>query len=42
MSLNAPPTGPAVRDDDRQSIFMFRTNVKEMDIQPIDLGDELR
>jgi hypothetical protein len=32
---------PAMRDDERQRIFMFRTNVNEMDIQPIDLGDEL-
>ena len=34
--------GPAVRDDDRQRILMFRTNVNEMNVQPIDLGDELR
>src|ERR1700736_6109101 len=35
-------TGPTVRNDERQCIFMFRTNVNEMNIQPIDLGDELR
>src|SRR5215213_4426572 len=34
--------GPSVRDDERQRIFMFRTNVNEMDVQPVDLGDELR
>src|SRR5215213_4422471 len=34
--------GPSVRDDERQRIFMFRTNVDEMDVQPVDLGDELR
>src|ERR1700739_1899001 len=30
-----------MRDDYRQSIFMLRTNMNEMDIQPIDLSDEL-
>jgi hypothetical protein len=35
-------TGPPVRDDERQRIFMFRTNVNEMNVQPIDLGYELR
>jgi hypothetical protein len=30
-----------MRDDQRQRIFMFRTNVNEMNVQPIDLGDEL-
>src|SRR5712672_708617 len=34
--------GPSVRDDERQRIFMFRTNVNEMNVQPIDLGDEMR
>ena len=29
-------------DDQRQRIFMFRTNVDEMNVEPIDLGDELR
>src|SRR5438309_10501882 len=32
---------PAVRDDERQRIFMLRTNVNEMNVQPIDLSDEL-
>ena len=31
-----------MRDDERQRIFMFRTNVNEMNVEPIDLGDELR
>ncbi len=34
--------GPTVRDDQRQRIFMLRTNVNEMNVQPVDLGDELR
>ena len=33
---------PPVRDDERQRIFMFRTNVNEMNVQPIDLGHEIR
>jgi hypothetical protein len=34
--------GPSVRDDQRQRIFVFRTNVNEVNVQPVDLGDELR
>ena len=34
--------GPSVRDDQRQRIFVFRTDVNEMNVQPIDLGHELR
>jgi hypothetical protein len=34
--------GPSVRDDERQRIFMLRANVDEVNVQPIDLGDELR
>ena len=34
--------GPSVRDDERHRILMLRANVNEMDVQPIDLGDELR
>src|SRR5260370_4697399 len=34
--------GTAVRDDEGQRMFMFRTNVNEMNVQPIDLGHELR
>ena len=33
--------GPSVRDDERQRIVMLRTDVNEMNVQPIDLGDEL-
>src|SRR5689334_17197836 len=33
---------PAVSDDDWQRIFMLGTNVNEMNVKPIDLGDELR
>src|SRR5438045_660721 len=35
-------TGPSVRDDHRQRLLMLRSNVDEMDIQPIDLRHELR
>src|SRR5260221_13233929 len=34
--------GPPVRDDERQRILMFRANVDEMNVEPIDLGHELR
>jgi len=34
--------GPPVRDDERQGIVMLRANVNEMNVEPIDLGDELR
>ena len=33
---------PPVRDDQRQGIFVLRTNVNEMNVEAIDLGDELR
>src|SRR5688572_25327025 len=33
--------GPSVRDDERQRILMLRTNVNEMDVQPVDLGQKL-
>src|ERR671912_74658 len=29
--------GPSVRDDEWQRIFMFRTHVNEMNVQPVDL-----
>ena len=32
---------PAVSDDERHGIFMSRPDVNEVDIQPVDLGDEL-
>ena len=35
-------SGPPVRDDHRQSVRMFRTDVNEVDVEPIDCGDELR
>ena len=35
-------TRPSVRNDDRQRIFMLRTGVNEVDVQPVDLGDEMR
>jgi hypothetical protein len=34
--------GPPVRDDQRQCIFMFGTNMNKMNVEPIDLGYELR
>ncbi len=34
--------GPSVRDDERQRVFVLRTNVNEMNVDPIDLGHELR
>ena len=34
--------GPAVRDDHRQRIFMLRAHVNEMNVEPVDLGDEVR
>src|SRR5215207_185469 len=33
--------GPSVADEERQRILMFRTNMNEMDVEPIDLGDEV-
>ena len=34
--------GPSMGDDERQRVFMFRTNVNEMNVDPVDLGDEVR
>jgi len=34
--------GPSMGDDERQCVFMFRTNVNEMNVDPVDLGDEVR
>ena len=42
LHLFGDRAGPSVRDDQRQRIFVFRTDVNEMNVQPIDLGDELR
>ena len=33
---------PPVGDDKRQRMLMFRPNVNEVNVEPIDLGDELR
>ena len=35
-------TGPPVRDDDRQRVLVLRAHVDEVNVEPIDLGDELR
>src|SRR5215218_7131153 len=34
--------GPPVQDDERQRILMLRTNVDEMNVEAVDLGDEVR
>ena len=34
--------GPTVIDDERQRVLVLRTDVDEVDVQPVDLGDELR
>src|SRR5919106_3215202 len=34
--------GPSVQDDEWQGVFMLRADVNEVNVQPIDLGDELR
>jgi len=41
LSTTEPP-GPAVRAGDRNAILMFRTNVNEMNVQPIAFRCELR
>ena len=33
--------GPPVRDDDRQRVLVLRADVDEVDVEPVDLGDEL-
>ena len=33
--------GPPVRDDDGQRALVLRTHVDEVDVEPVDLGDEL-
>ena len=33
---------PAVRDDERQRVLVLRADVDEVDVEPVDLGDELR
>ena len=34
--------GPPVGDDQRHRVRMLRSEMDEMDFQPVDLGDELR
>ena len=34
-------TGPPVRNDERQRILMLRADVDEVNVQPVDLGDEV-
>ena len=34
--------GPPVGDDDRQRVLVFRADVDEVDVQPVDLGHEVR
>jgi hypothetical protein len=34
--------GPSVRDDHRQGVVVLRADVNEMNIEPVDLGDEVR
>jgi hypothetical protein len=34
--------GPAVRHDERQRALVFRTNVNKVNVEPVDLGDEIR
>jgi hypothetical protein len=31
-----------VRNDERQRVFVFRADTNEVNVQPINLGDELR
>ena len=33
--------GPSVADDERQRVLVLRANVDEVDVQPVDLGDEV-
>src|SRR4051794_34053900 len=35
-------SGPSVGNEERQRILVIRTNVNEMDVEAIDLGDEVR
>src|SRR5262249_17779047 len=35
-------SGPAVRDDDGKRVLLARTDVNEVNVHPVDLGDELR
>ena len=33
---------PAVGDDDRQRVLVLRADVDEVDVEPVDLGQEVR
>jgi hypothetical protein len=33
---------PPVRDDHRQRVVVLRADVNEMNVEPVDLGDEVR
>ena len=33
--------GPSMRDDHRQRILVLRANVDEVNVEPVDLGDEV-
>ena len=35
-------TRPSMRHDHRQSVLVLRANMNEMNVDPVDLGDELR
>jgi hypothetical protein len=34
--------GPSVIDDERQRAIVLRANVDEVNVEPVDFGDELR
>ena len=34
--------GPSMRDDQRQCVVVFRANVYEINVEPVDLGHKLR
>ena len=42
LQLLEDRSGPAVRDDQRQRVLVRRADVDEVDVEPVDLGDEVR
>jgi hypothetical protein len=42
LQLLEDRAGPPVRDDQRQRVLMLGADVDEVNVQPVDLGDELR
>src|SRR5688572_20405399 len=42
LELLEDRTRPSVRNDDRQRILMLRTDMDEVNVETIDLGDEVR